>query len=255
MRNKEVRSPLGSVDKALQLLLLLRGEKSLSVKDAARKLDVAPSTAHRLLGALAHRGFAAQDSERRYRPGPALGEVLAEPVSLGRLRQAARGPLSELQEEVGETVQLMILRGGNIQFVDGIEGPAALRVTARVGDQMPAFCSAGGKALLAELTARDIEQVYRAGLPSWPTTRLRSVADLKRHLAETRRAGFGTNIEETERGVVGLGVAVHSPGGSPVGAITIALPSARFGEAQLNGFVPSLRQVRSLIEDNLAGGA
>ncbi|MCK6211441.1 IclR family transcriptional regulator [Georgenia sp. EYE_87] len=250
MRNTEV-SPLGSVDKALQLIVLLRSEQALSVKDAATSLDVAPSTAHRLLSALAHRGFAAQDSQRRYRPGPTLGEVMVEPLSLSRLREVAREPLNVLHEAVGETVQLMILRGGNIQFVDGLEGRLTLRVAVRIGDLMPAFCSAGGKAILAELNPADLEQLYRQGLPPWPTSRFRTVADLKRHLAEARRAGFGTNFEETERGVVGLGVAVHSAAGAPVAAVTVALPSARFGKEQLEEFLPMLRACRENIEDRL----
>jgi IclR family transcriptional regulator, acetate operon repressor len=253
MRNGDA-SPLGSVDKALQLLLLLRSERALSVKDAAQHLGVAPSTAHRLLTALAHRGFAAQDSQRRYFPGPSLGEVMTAPLSVSRLREVARVPLSTLHDAVGETVQLMILRGGNIQFVDGIEGHLALRVGVRVGDLMPAYCSAGGKAILAELNPADLEQLYRAGLPPWPTSRFRTVAEVKRHLAQARRAGFGTNIEETERGVVGLGVSIHSTAGVPIAAVTVALPSARFGTEQQEQFLPALRRCREEIEDGLRSG-
>ncbi|WCI07745.1 helix-turn-helix domain-containing protein [Arthrobacter sp. OVS8] len=34
---------------------------------------MAPSTAHRLLAMLVYRGFAVQDENRRYVPGPAMG--------------------------------------------------------------------------------------------------------------------------------------------------------------------------------------
>ncbi|WP_127128721.1 IclR family transcriptional regulator [Georgenia sp. SYP-B2076] len=253
MRNADVSSPLGSVDKALQLLLLLRGGEPMSVKDTAQRLDVAPSTAHRLLTALTHRGFAAQGSDRRYRPGPALGETSTEPLTLGRLREAAHEPMAALHAQVSETVQLMILRGGNIQFVDGLEGRANLRVGVRIGDQMPAFCSSGGKAMLAELSPVDLEQVYRGGLPPWPSSPITSLAQLKRHLTATRRAGFGTNFEETERGVVGLGVCLHSDTGQPVGAVTIAMPRARFQEADMHGYVTALRECAQAIQDRLRG--
>src|SRR5436189_287441 len=86
---------------------------------------------------------------------------------------------------VDKTLQLMILRGGNIQFVDGIEGAEHLRVGVRLGDQMPAFCSSGGKALLAELSPTDLEELYRGGLPPWPSSPLTSLPQLKRHLTET----------------------------------------------------------------------
>ncbi|MFH5822944.1 IclR family transcriptional regulator [Georgenia sp. AZ-5] len=250
MRNGDA-SPLGSVDKALQLILLLRAGQPLSVKETAERLDVAPSTAHRLLTALTYRGFAAQGSDRRYRPGAAIGEASTEPLTLRQLREAAREPMTALNVRVGETVQLMILRGGNIQFVDGIEGSANLRVGVRIGDQMPAFCSAGGKAMLAELSPTDLEQVYRGGLPPWPSSPISTLAQLRRHLAETRRAGFGTNFEETERGVIGLGVCLHGEGGRPVGAVTIALPRARFQESDMGDYVTALREAAQHTEDLL----
>lgn len=246
---------MGSVDKALQLVLLLRTEHSVSVKEAAEHLAVAPSTAHRLLGALTHRGFATQDGQRRYRPGPHIGTVMAAPLSVARLREAFAEPMAELQAAVAETVQLMIMRGENIQFIDGIEGRATLRVGVRMGDQMPAYCSSGGKAMLAELTPADIEQIYRDGLPPWPAARIGSVAELKRHLAETRRAGFGINVEETEQGVVGIGMALHSAVGNPVAAVTVALPSARFRKDQLDGFVAALRACREATEVRLSARA
>ncbi|MFD1210888.1 helix-turn-helix domain-containing protein [Arthrobacter sp. GCM10027362] len=121
-------SPVESVDRALVLILLMRERGPVSVKTAAAHLGVAPSTAHRLLSALAFRGFASQDRERRYRLGPALAENTVESFSINRLRECARRPLLELHNLLGETVQLMVLRGGNIQFIDGIESESTLRV-------------------------------------------------------------------------------------------------------------------------------
>jgi IclR family transcriptional regulator, acetate operon repressor len=250
MRNPE-SSPVESVDRALQLLLLMRREGPVSVKTAAEHLDVAPSTAHRLLSALAFRDFAAQDRERRYRLGPALSERSAESFTVNMLRQHSRAALQTLHRYVGETVQLMVLRGGNIQFIDGIECELTLRVGMRVGDQMPAFVSAGGKAMLARLNNAELEELYRGGLPPWPTGRITSMAMLKRSMTKVRRAEFATNFEETEQGVIGLGVSINDLDGRPIAALTTATPSIRFRRTEMPDHVQALRTAASTIGEQL----
>jgi IclR family transcriptional regulator, acetate operon repressor len=250
MRNSE-SSPIESVDRALQLILLMRETGPVSVKAAAAHLQVAPSTAHRLLSALAFRGFSIQDRERRYRTGPVLAERSAEDFSIHVLRENARDALIKLHEAVGETVQLMVMRGGNIVFIDGIESQAALRVGMRVGDQMPAFVSAGGKVMLAQLSNAELEELYRGGLPAWPTGRITSLAMLKRSMTKIRRAEFGTNFEETEQGVIGLGVSINDAAGRPIAALTIAAPSIRFRREDMPAYVEALRTAAAAIQERL----
>lgn len=248
-------SPIEAVDRTLRLVDLLRERGSLSVKETAEVLGVAPSTAHRMLATFVLRGFAARTGDRRYRAGPALVPERAHGPSVSQLRRAAETPLHALADRLGETVQLMVRRGGNIVFVDGVEADAVLRVTARQGDQMPAFASAGGKAILAEMSNADLEELYRNGLPPWPTSPIGSLARLRRAMADVRRAGFGTNFEETESGVVGLGVAVHGPAAQAVAAITTAIPASRFKRTAMPGIVEALRATAAAIEGRLAEGA
>lgn len=239
--SKTESAPIESVDRALQLILLLRESGPISVKAAAEHLGVAPSTAHRLLTALAFRGFVRQDKARQYRSGPVHVHNEDTTISLNRLRECSRQPLLHLHEAVAETVQLMILRGPNIQFIDGVEAESTLRVAMRFGDQMPAFASAGGKAILAELSNTVLEQIYRRGLPPWPTSRITTMAQLKQSMATVRRNEFGTNFEETEQGVIGVGVSIRNPSGVPIAALTTASPSVRFRKDRLNLHVEALR--------------
>ncbi|MFD0533119.1 helix-turn-helix domain-containing protein [Actinomadura luteofluorescens] len=62
--------PLRSVDNALHLLQVLRDQGGLRVSEAAAELGTARSTAHRLLAMLVYRGFAVQDDNHTYLPGP-----------------------------------------------------------------------------------------------------------------------------------------------------------------------------------------
>ena len=68
--------PIESVDKALKILLLLGERSELRLTDVAEYLNVATSTAHRLLAMLQYRGFVRQDPRTRaYRAGTALTGV------------------------------------------------------------------------------------------------------------------------------------------------------------------------------------
>lgn len=245
-------APIESVDRALQLILLLRESGPISVKAAAEHLGVAPSTAHRLLSALAFRGFVRQDKARQYRAGPVLVHHEDTTISLNRLRECSRQPLLHLHEKVAETVQLMILRGPNIQFIDGVEAESTLRVAMRFGDQMPAFASAGGKAILAELGNNALEQIYRRGLPAWPTSRITTMAQLKQDMATVRRNEFGTNFEETEQGVIGVGVAILDASGAPIAGLTTASPSVRFRRERLDLHVGALREAATEVAEAIA---
>jgi DNA-binding IclR family transcriptional regulator len=213
---------------------------------------VAPSTAHRLLNALAYRQFALQDHLRRYRLGPALAEAPARPAALAGLLDAARPALLHAHEQSGETVQVMVLRGGDIQFLDGIESPRGLRVAMRRGDTMPAFTSAGGKALLSRLPNQELEAVYRSGVPDWPTTKIHSLAALKRRMTRIRHDGYATNFEETEQGVIGVGIAVVDFLGRPMAGLTTATPSIRFDRDDIPRHVEILREAGQILEARLA---
>ena len=249
MENKT--SPVESVDRALVLLMAMRDRGPLSVKAAAELLRVAPSTAHRLLNSLAYRGFAAQGHDRTYRQGPEFSGRSARPLSTQEIRQAAQAALHQLHSAAGETVQLMVMHGGHIRFVDGVESNRTLRIGMLVGNLMPAFASAGGKAMLARMTNTQLEALYRSGLPHWPTSRITTPALLKRHMTKVRRDGFGASIEETEQGVMGLGVSINDPHGLPVAALTIATPSVRFDRSAVGANVEALQRAAATVTEQL----
>src|SRR3954467_13766265 len=80
---------IASVDSALLLATLLQHEGPMRVTDAAERLGVSGSTAHRLLGMLVYRDFAEQLPDRRYGPGPLMRGGALPRATVARLREAA----------------------------------------------------------------------------------------------------------------------------------------------------------------------
>lgn len=254
MRNKPSYT-LTSVDNALRLVQLLRDQGRLRVTDAAAELDVAPSTAHRLLGMLVYRGFAIQDDGRAYVPGPALG---AAPVRLDwtrRLRDAAMPHLELLSNRTGETTNLMIRIGVQVRFLASVESAKVLRVGSRQGTVLPARLTSAGKAMLAELKPEKLAALYQGSTAALGDEVL-PAAEFERFTAELaliKRQGYALNNQQTEDAVVACGAVVREPGGGPAAGISVSMPAGRFVPATLPDLVRDLRLAASGIGRDIEG--
>src|ERR671921_458672 len=100
-----------SLDRALDLIEALASADELGVSELATQTGLVPSTAHRLLGTLVARGYAAQNpATGRYLLGYKLLELTSGVQDrLGRLRTAARPHLAAIQDETGQTTNLVLL--------------------------------------------------------------------------------------------------------------------------------------------------
>ncbi|GAA2196364.1 IclR family transcriptional regulator [Sinomonas flava] len=222
-----------SVDNALQLILLLQESGAIRVNEAAERLGVAPSTAHRLLATLVYRGFAAQDEARRYTAGP----VLSGASRHGRLQEVvalAAPHLEELAATVGETVNIMVRFGTSVRFLMSAESRQLLRVGDRTGTVLPANLSSGGKAMLATLDLGTLRQLYmgRGARMSGEQLGEDAFRALEAELATVRETGVAVNIGRTEADIAAMGAAVlqYDAGGSPRRAwlgLSISTPRSR----------------------------
>ncbi|MFD2794895.1 IclR family transcriptional regulator [Promicromonospora vindobonensis] len=242
-----------AVDRAMVLLTLLVERESLSVTEAAASLGVAPSTAHRLLTTMAGRGFVEQGERKLYHPGPQLLGARAPQRSIPALVARMRPVLQALHDEVRETVHLVVLAGPDVQFVYGIEGQQTLRIGLRIGSRIPAYCTSGGKAILAALPADVVDGLHPEGLRPWPGRHAESLADLHAELDRVRRRGYGVNTEESELGVAAVGVAVGADAAQPAGAVSISLPTARYDPDDEARLVAPLRVAQDEAVRILAG--
>lgn len=244
---------IASVDHALRLLLLLKSKPSIRVAEAADELDVARSTAHRLLAMLVYRGFVRQNKgTRAYMPGPALIEVGIGALSQLDIRRKARPYLERLVAETGETASLQILEGADVRFVDSVESPNAVRVASRAGVSLPAHSSSGGKVLLAGMTQEAFERLYpdeELGAVTEATTTSRR--KLMEEMESARAQGYSVNHGESEPGLVAVGVPLVDRGGVNLGALTVAGPTARMDEVGVQRAVEALRQVSADLQASL----
>lgn len=142
---------LSSVANSLRVLTTLVNHGEIGVSDIGRELELTGGTVFRLLSTLCEAGFAEQNPEnRKYRPGPQVLELANTIRSRTSFIDVAHSELETLMNQTGETVNLGVMRGDNVVYVDRVVGTQhQLVMEVRVGSTIPAFCSAMGKSLLA----------------------------------------------------------------------------------------------------------
>jgi IclR family transcriptional regulator, acetate operon repressor len=248
--------PIASVDNALRLLMLFRGQPRVRLSEASEHLGVAHSTAHRLMAMLAYHGFVRQEPESRaYVAGPALVEIGLAAVRQLDTRGHARPVLEDLARSLGETVHLAVLEGSNVRYLDAVESSRALRVASRTGSALPANCTASGKALLAALPDADVSAMF-ADQKTLPGLTSRSITTPSRLLAELktiRERGCAINREESEEGVASVAVTVRGPQRVPIAALVVSAPVSRMTEAAAAKVAAELRERADWLESQLPG--
>lgn len=243
MKNKP-QYAIESVDNALHLAQLLLLEGPMRVTDAAARLGVSVSTAHRLLAMLFYRDFAEQDEDKRYRSGAALRSATSPDLPLAALRDCAIPDLRRLVDHVNESANLLVLSGTDARFVHTIECSQPLRVGDRAGKALPAHMTSAGKAMLSVL---DDERLDAALIELGEAEQVR----LRRSLRVVRKNGFAINNQQTETGLTAIGVPVQCGPGRTAG-ISLAMPAARFKRDHVEEWVRHLHRCARAIEQSLS---
>ncbi|GAA4075292.1 IclR family transcriptional regulator [Actinomadura miaoliensis] len=243
---------VGSVDKAALILLMIRDRGEVRVTDVSDELGVARSTAHRLLLTLAHRGFVAQDRvAKSYRAGRVLVEIGLSAVGGLDVRRKARRHMERLAEELHETVNLLVLEGNGVRFIDGVEGDRPLRVSSRTGVLLPAHATSGGKVLLAELPDEEALALFPDGLPRVTERTITDPDALRAELRSVRDLGYGVNHEESASGLDAVAVCVRDHLGRALAALAVSLPHQRMTQGLLHTILPPLRATAEAISRDL----
>lgn len=232
---------VGSLARGLRLLSEIDRRGSLGVSEAAGILDVAPSTAHRLLTTLTEEHFTTQNHQRRYITGPALLSPGLKGAGM-HVIPALRPYAERLFPMVAETVHIVTLAGTQVLHLVAIESKHVIRVGARTGVTMPAHHTSAGKAMLAELDVEEVKSLYRDNPPTTRKGEPIPMDELLESLAAIGRAGIGINIEESEEDMTAVGASVGYIGGQLAG-MSVAMPAGRFSAAVRFPVESAVRQI------------
>jgi IclR family acetate operon transcriptional repressor len=202
---------------------------------------LAKTSVHRLLGELVESGYVERDALGRYRPARHLS-VLAAKVMSGSMSNDVHSILTELQQEVGNTVHFALKTGHHAVYVDKVEGDEQpLHMASRPGMELALHATAIGKAILAYGPEADLrDYARRTGLPPVTANTLTSLPELIADGEHVRDRGYAIDNQENEPLIRCIAAPVFDQQHEPVGAVSISTVVALVDAEQLLSFAPQL---------------
>ncbi|WP_243076553.1 IclR family transcriptional regulator [Microbacterium sp. SS28] len=196
-------------------------DDGLGVSELARRANLPKSTVSRIAADLVVQRFLDRDGDKLYL-GVRLFE-LGQTVEQPRvLRQAAIPVMTELRDMTGQTVHLAVLDGSDVVVVAIMRGAPTATPMVRIGGRFLAHATALGKAILAHSPRDVVERVVGRGLESRTPHTITDPSVLLQNLADIRRLGVATEVEELALGRTCTAAAILGHGGAPVAALSVA---------------------------------
>src|SRR5713226_3098380 len=193
IRTRECRSsPVGVISKVLRILEALNASPAgLRLNEIAEKTAIHKSTAYRFLAHLENEAYLFRDESGAYLVGPRLVRLGSGSTYQMTLRKICRPVLQDLRNTTGETVNLGILDGQDVFYVDVVQSHHPFRMASRIGTSRPLYCTAMGKALAALLPATEKERVLSSlRFERFTPHTITHLAQLKEELLKTEKRGY-----------------------------------------------------------------
>lgn len=228
MRDQE---QIKSVAKCAVILdCISESPQHMSLDELAARTQFSRPTCYRLLQTMRALGIVEQDGKtKKYRLGIKLMILGLSALRDLDLVKVATPIMKTLKEEIKENVNLAIIDGLEVIFVERIPSDYLMNVTHRVGSRFPVYCSAVGKAMLAFLPKAKAKEILDGQQFEKLTEKTHlSAESLRLELAEIRQLGFAVADEELERGLVAVAAPVFDYTGMPVAAVGVSYSSARY---------------------------
>lgn len=248
---------LGTIERALQLMkrLATAGKRGLALTQLASATDLPHSTVHRLLHRLiVERMVVQNESTKRYLLGPLAFELGVAASASYDLREPCRELLSELAEEVGDTIYLTVRSGADSVCLDRYEGPSPIRVLIlNIGSRRPLGLGAGGLAMLAFIPEEEREELIVRLARRAPADGQLPEHELRTAVAACRQQGHSFIRNRVTLGVSAVGVPILDSLDQPVAAISVAAIDDRMSPNRISSLALTLQNRVKSIRQILSG--
>lgn len=206
--------------------LLQESPEAISLGEVARTTGLPRSSAFRYLATLKYRRYVERDPNTEdYRLGAAF--LPFRPRHLELFTKRALPHLQRLRDHFQETINLGVLSGHRVTYLEILESPKSMRLAARRGDRDQVHSTALGKAIAAHLPEDQVLAILAAeGMPKLTPRTLNDPDDYMEELRAVREKGYALDDRENEE--EGRCLAVPILGDSLPAAISLSAPQSRF---------------------------
>lgn len=232
---------------------LKRSSIGLSKTEISRKLGIPFSSTYNLLVTLEEHGYVRHDPEtKNYSVGYRLLSFGSFPGGQDSdLRAVASPVMKRLVEETQCTVHLAVLDKGEAIYIDKLELNRFFRINSWIGKRNYPHTSAVGKALVAYLPAKEIQEIWKKGLPKRTSRTVRSLRAYQQMLREVVARQYAIDDEEEEIGGRCVAAPIFNASGSVVAAIGVSAHISYLPPEKLPAFGGATRAAATEISRRL----
>ncbi|MEJ1996422.1 MAG: IclR family transcriptional regulator [Limibacillus sp.] len=220
-----------ALDRGLMILNALAKEGEATLTELSMKVGLPASSVHRLLMTLEKHGFSDfHDESQHWTIGVEAFRVGSTFLQRAKVVEAGREVMRALLDETGETVNIAIADQGDVVFVSQVETHQPIRAFFRLGTRGHMHASGIGKALMAEMSKDEVEQLLvRKGLPEFTPT------------------------EERTRGMRCVASAIYNEFGEAIAGVSVSGPTVRMTDNEVARIWPKVQNAAAQITELMGG--
>jgi len=224
----------------------------LTLSEAAQMTGLTRASARRCLLTLTKLGYASFDG-RYFRLAPRalrLGQAFLNSNDVAKVAQPV---LESISERTHESASVAILDGAETVFIARATTRMSLSIGVSIGTRLPVHCSATGRVLLAGLSDKEVEALFRRTPPRKLTPK--TIVAVDALVAEVRRAraeGYAISDEEIELGLRSIAVPIRNSEGEVLAAMSLSVRTQRMRRDEMvKTLLPALEAGRRALTDAL----
>jgi len=251
-----VTGQVQSLTRGLSILeCLAKADGGLTLTDIGLRIELPPSTVHRLLATLEKMGYVYQAGEAgRWHVGLQAFAVGSTFLASRDFVAQSHAYMRRLMEQSGETANLAILDGTDAVFVDQVQCREMMRTIVKLGSRAPLHASGVGKAIFASLPDEQIDAILKVkGLPRFTGNTITSPETMWSSVRVIRQRGWSFDDEEHAVGTRCVAAPIYDEHAETLGAISLAGPSSRLPDERIKQLGPLVARTAEELTHRLGG--
>lgn len=219
-----------SLMRALDIMdTILKSETHLSLKKITEIVNLPKPTVYRLISNLTERGYASLDIDGNYQIGHKFILTNTHQKEFLSLKAKVNKFLIELRDYSEETVNLGVLYGDKVLYVDAVESTNQIRLVSEIGGTTPLNNTGLGKALLFSHEENEIRRLLKLGGMEKNTDM--TICDVDEFIDEvfkSKKKGFAVDEMEYSVDCRCVAAPIYDTNGKVIAAISVSGPIPRY---------------------------
>lgn len=247
----DMKNPVQSAERIFGVLETLAETGPIGLMDLSARLSLHKSTVHRLLLSLICMGYVKQEEESgKYKLTFKVVELSEKVLSKVDIVSLVHPLIADLANSCRETVHFVQRRGTEAYYLDKVAPlyphESTIRMASQVGLARPLYCSAVGKAILAEMKEEEVEYIWNNSIIEKKTEHtITTLSKLQKELIDIRNKGYALDNEENEIGVRCIAACVRNHKGQPDNAFSISAPAGRMPDERIANLATEILKAKA----------